>query len=100
MLGAFEEAELEADPERRREVLTFAVIGGGATGGQLAGALAEIATCTMRKQFRHFDPEDARIVLIEGAAPERVPRGARRDGEGPPRQARGRGAPRRTRAVD
>jgi len=66
VLGAFEEAELEADPEQRKEVLTFAVVGGGATGVELAGALAEIATRTMRKQFRHFDPEDARIVLIEG----------------------------------
>ncbi len=66
VLGAFEEAELQPDPELRKEVLTFAVVGGGATGVELAGALAEIATRTMRKQFRHFDPEDARIVLIEG----------------------------------
>jgi len=68
VLGAFEEAELEADPELRKEVLTFAVVGGGATGVELAGALAEIATRTMRKQFQHFDPEDARIVLIEGGS--------------------------------
>lgn len=66
VLGAFEEAELIVDPDKRREVLTFAVVGGGATGVELAGALAEIATRTMRKQFRHFDPEDARIVLVEG----------------------------------
>lgn len=66
VLGAFEEAELTPDPDRRREVLTFAVVGGGATGVELAGALAEIATRTLRRQFRHFDPEDARVVLVEG----------------------------------
>jgi len=66
VLGAFEEAELTADPDTRRELLTFAVVGGGATGVELAGALSEIASRTMRKQFRHFDPEDARVVLVEG----------------------------------
>jgi NADH dehydrogenase len=66
VLGVFEEAELTADPEVRRELLTFAVVGGGATGVELAGALSEIASRTMRKQFRHFDPEDARVVLVEG----------------------------------
>ncbi|HRE87787.1 MAG TPA: NAD(P)/FAD-dependent oxidoreductase [Myxococcota bacterium] len=66
VLGAFEEAELESDPERRRELLTFGVVGGGATGVELAGALAEIARRTMTKQFRHFDPADARVILVEG----------------------------------
>ena len=66
VLGAFEEAELTPDPDQRKEVLTFAVVGGGATGVELAGALSEIATRTLNKQFRHFDPEDARVVLVEG----------------------------------
>lgn len=66
VLGAFEEAELTPDPDHRKEVLTFAVVGGGATGVELAGALSEIATRTLKKQFRHFDPEDARVVLVEG----------------------------------
>ena len=66
VLGAFEEAELESDPDKRRELLTFGVVGGGATGVELAGALAEIARRTMTKQFRHFDPADARVVLVEG----------------------------------
>jgi NADH dehydrogenase len=66
VLGAFEEAELEVDPQRKRELLTFAVVGGGATGVELAGALSEIARRTMTHQFRHFDPEDARVVLVEG----------------------------------
>lgn len=66
VLGAFEEAELEVDPARKRELLTFAVVGGGATGVELAGALSEIARRTMTHQFRHFDPGDARVVLVEG----------------------------------
>jgi len=66
VLGAFEEAELEPDPVRRRELLTFAVVGAGATGVEMAGALSEIARRSLTKQFRHFDPEDARVVLVEG----------------------------------
>ncbi|MFO0746663.1 MAG: NAD(P)/FAD-dependent oxidoreductase [Myxococcota bacterium] len=66
ILVAYEEAELCTDPERRRALLTFVVVGAGATGVELAGALAEIAKKTMRKQFRNFDPADARVVLVEG----------------------------------
>lgn len=67
ILVAYEEAELCADPERRRALLTFVVVGAGATGVELAGALAEIAKKTMTKQFRNFDPaDDARVVLVEG----------------------------------
>jgi len=66
ILVAYEEAELCKDPERLRALLTFVVVGGGATGVELAGALAEIARKTMTKQFRNFDPADARVVLIEG----------------------------------
>lgn len=66
VLGAFEEAELEPDPDLRRALLTFVVVGGGATGVELAGALSEIARRSLTRQFRHFDPADARVVLVEG----------------------------------
>jgi NADH:ubiquinone reductase (H+-translocating) len=66
ILTAFERAERESDPARRAAWLTFVVIGGGATGVELAGTLAEIARHTLRGEFRHFDPRKARIVLVEG----------------------------------
>ena len=72
MLLAFEEAEREADPPRKRHLLTFALIGGGPTGVELAGALAEIARHTLRREFDAIDPESARIVLIE-AGPTILP---------------------------
>lgn len=65
VLRAFERAEREPDPEARRALTTFAVIGGGPTGVELAGALAEIAGRTLAKDFRHFDPTTTRVVLIE-----------------------------------
>lgn len=64
---AFEAAERETDPERRRQWMTFVVVGGGPTGVELAGAIAEIAVHTLRHDFRHIDPEDARILLVEAA---------------------------------
>src|SRR6202044_1772355 len=67
ILYAFEAAERETDPEKQREWLTFAIIGGGPTGVELAGALAEIAHDTLRHDFRSIRPESARIYLIEGA---------------------------------
>ena len=72
MLLAFEEAERESDPDRRRHLLTFVLIGGGPTGVELAGALAEIARHTLRQEFRTIDPESARIMLIE-AGPSILP---------------------------
>jgi NADH dehydrogenase len=66
VLLAFERAELEADPERRRRLLTFVVIGGGATGVELAGALAEISRHALAREFRSISPDLARIVLVEG----------------------------------
>jgi NADH dehydrogenase len=70
ILTAFERAERETDAARRAVWLTFVVIGGGATGVELAGTLAEIARNTLPGEFRHFDPREARVVLIEAA--ERV----------------------------
>jgi NADH dehydrogenase len=66
LLSAFEAAELEADPERRRTWLTFAVVGAGPTGVEMAGQIAELARDTLRGDFRSVDPEHARIVLIDG----------------------------------
>jgi len=66
MLLAFERAERETDPAKRRAELTFAVIGGGPTGVELAGALAEVAYRTLVGEFRRIDPKEARILLIEG----------------------------------
>jgi NADH dehydrogenase len=72
MLLAFEEAEREENPDRRRHLLTFVLIGGGPTGVELAGALAEIARHTLREEFDTIDPESARIVLVE-AGPSILP---------------------------
>ena len=65
ILIAFEAAEREADPELRREWMTFVVVGGGPTGVELAGALGEIANDTLRKDFRAINPADSRILLVE-----------------------------------
>jgi NADH dehydrogenase len=70
VLLAFEHAERELDEESRRAWLTFAVIGAGATGVELAGTLAEIARHTLSGEFRRFDSRAARVVLLEGG--ERV----------------------------
>ena len=67
VLLAFENAERETDPETRRAYLSFVIVGGGATGVELAGALAEIANDTLRHDFRHIDPTTAQIQLVEGA---------------------------------
>jgi NADH:ubiquinone reductase (H+-translocating) len=66
ILLAFEAAERESDPEARTRLLTFVIIGGGPTGVELAGALAEIARQTLKKDFRSIRPESARIILLEG----------------------------------
>lgn len=66
ILHAFECAERETDPGKRRAWLTFAIVGAGPTGVELAGALGEISNDTLRHDFRHIDPADAAILLIEG----------------------------------
>jgi NADH dehydrogenase len=68
VLLAFEAAEREQDPESRRRLLTFVIVGGGPTGVELAGALAEMARHSLPQDFRSIQPESARIVLLEGAA--------------------------------
>jgi NADH dehydrogenase len=65
ILIAFEAAEREHVPERRREWMTFVVVGGGPTGVELAGALGEIANDTLKRDFRSINPGDARILLVE-----------------------------------
>ncbi len=67
VLLAFESAERETDPAVQRRLLTFVIVGGGPTGVELAGALAEIARQTLRDDFRRIRPESARIVLVEGS---------------------------------
>jgi NADH:ubiquinone reductase (H+-translocating) len=66
ILIAFERAETEPDPEEQRRLQTFIVIGGGPTGVEMAGAIAELAKRTMAADFRHIDPRKTRVVLIEG----------------------------------
>jgi NADH:ubiquinone reductase (H+-translocating) len=68
ILYAFEAAEREQDPEKRREWMTFVIVGAGPTGVELAGALAEIAHDTVRQDFRSIRPQDARIFLLDGAS--------------------------------
>ncbi len=66
VLVAFERAEAEADPERQRELLAFVVIGGGPTGVEMAGAIAEIARQALRDEFDRIAPQTARVLLLEG----------------------------------
>jgi NADH dehydrogenase len=84
VLMAFERAERQDDPSKRRALLTFLVVGGGATGVELAGALAEISRHSLARNFRHFDPGSARVLLLEGGPsllanfPEKLRMAARR----------------------
>jgi NADH dehydrogenase len=72
ILIAFEQAEILTDPEEQRRLLTFVIVGGGATGVEMAGAIAEIARQTLAADFRRIDPRSARIMLIE-AGPRLLP---------------------------
>jgi NADH dehydrogenase len=65
ILGAFEAAELEPDPDRRRSWLTFVVVGGGPTGVEMAGQIAEVARDALRGDFREIDTTTARVLLVE-----------------------------------
>lgn len=66
ILMAFELAEREPDPVKRQGLLTFVVVGGGPTGVEVAGALAEIRNFALRRDFRHIDSREASVVLLEG----------------------------------
>jgi NADH dehydrogenase len=68
VLLAFEAAERETDPLQRRANITFVVIGGGPTGVELAGAIAELAHATLKGEFSRFDPTQSEIILLEGKA--------------------------------
>ncbi len=68
ILYAFEAAEREEDPARRRAWLTFVIVGAGATGVELAGAMGEIARHTLRSEFRSIRPEEAKIIILDGSA--------------------------------
>ena len=65
ILLAFEQAEVEPDPDERRHLLTFVVVGGGPTGVEMAGAIAELARHALARDFQQIDPRQARIVLVE-----------------------------------
>ena len=65
LLSAFERAERTDDPVQRAAELTFVVVGGGPTGVEMAGAIAELAHQTLRKDFRAIDPATARVILVE-----------------------------------
>ncbi len=65
LLYAFEAAEMETDPQIRRQWLSFVIVGAGPTGVELAGALGEIAHQTMRQDFRRIRPEESRILLLD-----------------------------------
>ncbi|BAZ29924.1 FAD-dependent pyridine nucleotide-disulfide oxidoreductase [Cylindrospermum sp. NIES-4074] len=66
IFGAFEAAEKETDPEKRRAYLTFVLVGGGPTGVELAGAIAELAYKTLKEDFRNIDTSETKILLLQG----------------------------------
>ncbi len=66
IFGAFEAAEKETDPEARRAWLTFVIVGGGPTGVELAGAIAELAHKTLKEDFRNIDTSETNILLLQG----------------------------------
>ena len=68
VLGAFEMAETATDPAERSRWLTFALVGGGPTGVELAGQIRELATKTLGSEFRNIEPEDARVLLFDGGS--------------------------------
>jgi NADH dehydrogenase/putative oxidoreductase len=88
ILTAFEQAEATSSEEERRALLTFLIVGGGPTGVELAGAIAELARFGLEHEFRAFDPAKARVILVQSAPrllpsfPERLARIAQRSLEG------------------
>ena len=72
LLLAFERAEMSDDPAERRRMLTTVVVGGGPTGVEMAGAVAELTRDSLARDFRHIDPKESRILLVE-AGPRLLP---------------------------
>src|SRR5690349_5617759 len=68
IFGAFEMAESTDDPAERQRWLTFVLVGGGPTGVELAGQVREVATKTLRQEYRHIEPEEARVLLFDGGS--------------------------------
>ncbi len=85
ILDAFEQAEKETDPEKRKALLTFVIVGAGPTGVEMAGSIAEISRHTLERDFRNIDPSRTRVILIEsgdrvlGAMDEKLSKQATRD---------------------
>jgi NADH dehydrogenase len=75
VFGAFEMAESAGDPAERQRWLTFALVGAGPTGVELAGQIREVATKTLRREYRHIRPEDARVLLFDGGSAPLAPFG-------------------------
>ncbi len=75
VFGAFEMAETATDPAERTRWLTFALVGAGPTGVELAGQIREVATKTLRHEYRHIKPEDARVLLFDGGGAPLAPFG-------------------------
>jgi NADH:ubiquinone reductase (H+-translocating) len=75
VFGAFEMAESATDPAERRRWLTFALVGAGPTGVELAGQIREVATKTLRREYRRINPGDARVLLFDGGAAPLAPFG-------------------------
>jgi NADH:ubiquinone reductase (H+-translocating) len=85
ILLSFEEADRDPDSTRRKALMTFVIVGGGPTGVEMAGAIAEIARFSLARDFRHIDTRDARVILIEASSqllaafPDRLSRHALSD---------------------
>lgn len=85
ILQAFEIAEIEPDPEKIKELLTFVLVGAGPTGVEMAGAIAELSRKALAKDFRRIDPSSARVILVEAgpriltAFPEKLARKAHKE---------------------
>lgn len=77
IFGAFEVAEMTTDPEERRRLMTFVVVGAGPTGVEMAGQISELSKRTLAGEFRKLDPRETRVVLVDGADKVLPPFGGR-----------------------
>ena len=82
VFGAFEMAETSDDPAERRRWLTFALVGAGPTGVELAGQIRELATKTLRAEYRKAKPEEARVLLFDGGSAPLAAFGEKLSGQG------------------